>query len=120
MARGREPGVNSRNLTWPRTSKEVMSKGTKGPAPRWCPRGLSKAHRHRLQKMRQKEIVEQMEQSEWDRWFNQARPVITAKHTWGEKHLPREENGDSSDNAYEDKEENGEQAKEVNKGIGEK
>jgi hypothetical protein len=68
--------------------------------------------------MRQKEIMEQKEEGEQDRWFNQARLVIVAKQTWREKRLAREENGDSSDDALEDKEESGEQTREVNKGVG--
>jgi hypothetical protein len=67
------------NLARPRTSKEVTSKGSRGPAPRWCPRGMSKTHRHRLLKMRQGDIMEQMEEGEQDYWFNQARLVIAAK-----------------------------------------
>jgi hypothetical protein len=55
------------NLTWPRVTvglavprvaKEVMGRGRNGPAPRWCPRGLSKTHCHRLQKLRQREVTE--------------------------------------------------------------
>jgi hypothetical protein len=30
----------------------------KMPAPRWCPRGIIKTQKHRLQKMRQRELAE--------------------------------------------------------------
>jgi hypothetical protein len=46
--------------------------------------------------------------------------VIAVKQTWREKHLAREESGDRNDDAYKDKEENGEQSEAVNKVVGEK
>jgi hypothetical protein len=53
----------------------------KRPAPRWCPKGLTKMQRRRLQKMRQREIAEKgMDQR--DAWFNQARPMTKPKKTW--------------------------------------
>jgi hypothetical protein len=31
---------------------------SKRPAPRWCPRGITKTQKHRLQKMHQRELAE--------------------------------------------------------------
>jgi hypothetical protein len=71
--------------------------GENGPAPKWCPKGLSKTHRHRLQKMRQREIAEKREEDDHDRWFNQAHPMVVVTQTWREKHLAKEEGDGSSD-----------------------
>jgi hypothetical protein len=60
------PGAGA-NPTRPGTSWEVMAGGRL--APQWCPRGLSKTQRRRLQKMRQREIAERKEEEEQDRWF---------------------------------------------------
>jgi hypothetical protein len=42
----------------------------KRPAPWWCPRGITKTQKHRLQKMRQRELAKKKEEEEWDYWFN--------------------------------------------------
>jgi hypothetical protein len=39
-------------------------------SPHWCPMGLSKMQRRRLQKMLQKEIAERQREEEHDQWFN--------------------------------------------------
>jgi hypothetical protein len=36
---------------------------SKRPAPRWCPRGITKTQKRRLQKMRQKELVKKKKKS---------------------------------------------------------
>jgi hypothetical protein len=43
---------------------------SKRPAPRWCPRGITKTQKHKLQKMHQKELVKKKEEEERDYWFN--------------------------------------------------
>jgi hypothetical protein len=63
-------------------------------APQWCPRGISKTQRRRLQKMHQKEITEKREEEDWDKWFNHPRPMTIVKYTWREKRLAREENSE--------------------------
>jgi hypothetical protein len=40
-----------------------------GPVPCWCPRGLTKTQRCRLQKMRQRELAEKRMEANWDAWF---------------------------------------------------
>jgi hypothetical protein len=64
-------------------------------APRWCPRGITRTQKHRLQKIRQRELAEKKEEEEQDYWFNRLRPVTKPKQTWQEKRLAKEE-GDSS------------------------
>jgi hypothetical protein len=59
----------------------VVAGASKRPAPRWCPRGISKTQRRRLQKLRQKELAEKREEEECDRWFDHARPMTRVKQT---------------------------------------
>jgi hypothetical protein len=54
-------------------------------APQWCPRGITKTHKRRLQKMCQRELAEKKEEEEWDYWFNHLRPMTKPKQTWQEK-----------------------------------
>jgi hypothetical protein len=82
----------------------------KVPEPRWCPGGLSKTQRWRLQKMRQTEIEEKQREEECDLWFNQVRPMVKVKQTLREKRLAKEE-GESSSSGSEDGQ--GRQEKEV-------
>jgi hypothetical protein len=69
---------------------------SKRPAPQWCPRGITKTQKRRLQKMRERELAERQEEEERDYWFNCLRPMSKPKQTWWEKWLAKEEN-DSSD-----------------------
>jgi hypothetical protein len=72
----------------------------KRPAPWWCPRGIIKTQKHRLQKMHQRELAEKKEEGEQDYWFNRLRPMTKPKQMWQEKWLAKEEgcsSGDSSD-----------------------
>jgi hypothetical protein len=76
-------------------SGQGHASGGKQPASQWCPRGLSKMQRRRLQKMRQGEIIEKRLEEERDAWFEQARPMTKVKRMWRERRLVREE-GDNS------------------------
>jgi hypothetical protein len=69
----------------------------KTPQPRWCPVGLTKTQRRRLQKLRKAEIEREKAEIERDKWFNRARPMTTIKKTWREKMLAREERDDDED-----------------------
>jgi hypothetical protein len=69
----------------------------KMPQPRWCPVGLTKTQRRRLQKLRKAEIEREKAEIERDKWFNRARPMTTIKKTWREKMLAREERDDDED-----------------------
>jgi hypothetical protein len=39
---------------------------SKRPAPRWCPRGITKTQKYRMQKMCQRELAEKKEEEERD------------------------------------------------------
>jgi hypothetical protein len=67
----------------------MVAKGV--PNPRWCPSGLSKPQRCRLQKLRQEEIAAAREEASRDAWFNQVCPMTEPKRTWREKRLAKEE-----------------------------
>jgi hypothetical protein len=76
--------------------------GKRMPEPRWCPSGITKIQRHRLQKLRQCELVEKQEEVERDRWFNQLRPMTRPRQTWREKRLAREENSTDSNDSHDE------------------
>jgi hypothetical protein len=81
------------------------------PALWWCPRGITKTQKCRLQKMHQRELAEKKEEEERDYWFNRLRPMTKLKQTWLEKWLVKEENGSSGNN-------NGEEEVEVTSAKG--
>jgi hypothetical protein len=64
-------------------------------APRWCPRGITKAQKCGLQKMHQRELADKKEEEEQDYWFNHLQPMTRPKLKWREKWLAKEENGSS-------------------------
>jgi hypothetical protein len=77
-------------------------KGTgpsKRPAPRWCPRGITKTQKRRLQKMRQRELAKKKEEEERDYWFIHLWLMTKLKQMRWEKWLAKKEgsnNGNSS------------------------
>jgi hypothetical protein len=83
------------------------------PAPRWCPRGLTKTQRHCLQKMRQIKIAEKRMDDQKDAWFNQPCPMVAPKKTWQEKHLATEECHEDSSDSGQDQEDDGQPKEEV-------
>jgi hypothetical protein len=60
---------------------------------------LPRHKKHRLQKMRQRELVEKKEEEEWDYWFNRLRPMTKPKQKWREKQLAKEEGCSSGEEA---------------------
>jgi hypothetical protein len=65
--------------------REPKGKGaapSKRLAPQWFPRGITKTQKHRLQKMRQKELAEKKEEKEQDYLFNRLWPMTKPKQTW--------------------------------------
>jgi predicted deacetylase len=52
---------------------------SKRPAPWWCPRGITRTQKHRMQRMRQREMAEKKEDEERDYWFNHLRPMTKMK-----------------------------------------
>jgi hypothetical protein len=79
--------------------EEKGAASSKRPAPRWCPRGITKTQKHRLQKMCQRELAEIKEEEERDYWFNCLWPMTKPKQMWREKQLAKEENGSSGDSS---------------------
>jgi hypothetical protein len=76
-----------------RGKKPEEEKGTapsKRPTPQWCPMGITKTQKCRLQKMHQRELAEKKEKKERDYWFNLLRPMTKPKQTWREKWLAKE------------------------------
>jgi hypothetical protein len=65
------------------------------------PKGYYKTQKHRLQKMRQRELAEKKEEEERDYWFNRLWPMTKPKQMWWEKWLAKEEGGSSSDSSRE-------------------
>jgi hypothetical protein len=82
-----QAGLQTRNITrltrktgLPKTwGGGQKTERRKGVAPNrkleswWCPRGITKTQRHKLQKMHQKELVEKEEQQDY--WFNYLWPM---------------------------------------------
>jgi hypothetical protein len=75
---------------------------SKRPAPRWCPRGITKTQKRRLQKMRKKQLAKKKEEEERDYWFKCLRPMSKPKQMWQEKWLAKEENGSSGNSSGEE------------------
>jgi hypothetical protein len=55
---------------------------SKRPTLILCPRGITKTQKHRLQKIRQRELAEKKEEKERDYWFNCLWPMTKPKQTW--------------------------------------
>jgi hypothetical protein len=68
---------------------------SKRPAPRWCPRGITKEQKCGLQKKHQRELAKKKEEEEQDYWFNHLQPMTRPKQKWRQKWLAKEENGSS-------------------------
>jgi hypothetical protein len=65
-----------------KSEEEKGAASSKRPAPRWCPRGITKTQKHRLQKMCQRELAEIKEEEERDYWFNCLWPMTKLKQMW--------------------------------------
>jgi hypothetical protein len=70
---------------------------SKRPAPRWYPRGITKAQKCGLKKMHQRELAEKKEKEEQDYWFNHLRPMTRPKQKWRKKWLAKEESDSSEE-----------------------
>jgi hypothetical protein len=75
---------------------------SKMPAQRWCPWGITKTQKCRMQKMRQRELAKKKEEDERDYWFNHLQPMTKPKQTWQEKWLAKVENDSSGDSSGEE------------------
>jgi hypothetical protein len=64
------------------STKKIDPKYTQ---PRWCPLGLSKTKKRRLQRMRTQQKEEEKSEKYRDEFFNLFRPVINPKQVWKPK-----------------------------------
>ena len=53
--------------------------------PKWCPTGLTRTHRRKLQRLRFRERREQELEKQRDEFFNQNRPMIPQRKEWRPK-----------------------------------
>jgi hypothetical protein len=72
------------------------------PAPRWCPRCITKTQKRRLQKMRQRVLAEKKEEEEQDYWFYHLWPMTRPEQRLREKRLAKEEGGSIGDSSGEE------------------
>jgi hypothetical protein len=99
--------ANTENWVMQDSGRRELEEGKGGapikrPAPRWCPRGITKTQKRRLQKMHQRELAEKKEEEERNYWFNHLQPMTKPKQMWQKKWLAKEENGSSSDDSGEE------------------
>ena len=69
------------------TMKKIIKKASaeenkeKCNKPRWCPSGLTRTQKRKLQRLRQKE-EERKEEEKREELFNQMKPVVPQKQQW--------------------------------------
>lgn len=68
------------------TSKD-KHRDAKYTQPKWCPPGLSKNKKRRLQHMRNQQKVEQEVEKQRDECFNEIRPMAPIKQVWRPKQI---------------------------------
>jgi hypothetical protein len=69
--------------------------GTK-PRPPWCPTGLTRTQKQRVQRLRMLKIQEEIAEKKRNKWFNRDRPMVCMK-IWRDKHIAVEEKKDADD-----------------------
>jgi hypothetical protein len=57
--------------------------------PRWCPPGLTRTQRRKLQRLRLAKMREKEREKRWDKLFNEIKPVTLSKQEWKQKETPR-------------------------------
>ena len=67
------------------STSKAKSRDPKYTQPRWCPFGLTKAQKRRLQRMRSHEKEEQEAEKQRDKLFNERRPMVPPKQVWRPK-----------------------------------
>src|SRR3954462_5094090 len=68
-------------------ASEVKPRDPRYTQPKWCPPGLSKSQKRRLQRMRNHEKVDQEAEKLRDEWFNKERPMVLVANVWRPKQL---------------------------------
>ena len=69
------------------SASEVKLRDPKYTQPKWCPPGLSKSQKRRLQCTRNHEKVEQEAEKLRDEWFNEERPMVPTAKVWRPKQI---------------------------------
>ena len=64
------------------STSKAKSRDPKYTQPKWCPSGLTKAQKRRLQRMRSHEKEEQEAEKLRDKLFNESRPMVPPKQVW--------------------------------------
>ena len=67
------------------STSKAKPRDPKYTQPKWCPPGLSKAQKRRLQRMRNHEKAEQEAEKRRDELFNKIQPMVPAKQVWRPK-----------------------------------
>jgi len=67
------------------STSKAKSRDPKYTQPKWCPSGLTKVQKRRLQCLRSHEKVEQEAEKQRDRMFNESRPMVPPKQVWRPK-----------------------------------
>ena len=67
------------------STSKAKSRDPKYTQPKWCPSGLTKAQKRRLQRMRSHEKEEQEAEKLRDKFFNESHPMVPPKQVWRPK-----------------------------------
>ena len=66
---------------------KAKSRDPKYTQPKWCPSGLTKAQKRRLQRMRSQQTAEQKAEKQRDKLLNDIRPMVSTKQVWMPKQI---------------------------------
>ena len=75
------------------STSKAKPRDPKYTQPKWCPPGLTKTMKRRLQRMRNHEKVEHKEERQRDELFSEIRPMALTKQVWRRK---QKQNTDAS------------------------
>jgi hypothetical protein len=68
-----------------KTDKVVDSKYLQ---PRWCPLGLTRTKKRKLQRLRLAKMQEREQEKQWDKQFDEIKPRTLPKQEWRRKEAP--------------------------------
>jgi hypothetical protein len=64
--------------------------------PRWCPPGLTRTQRRKLQRLWLAKMREKEREKRWDNFFNEIKLVTLSKQEWKQKETPRSSTAESA------------------------
>jgi hypothetical protein len=87
-----EHSVNTENWVMQDSGVKKLDEGKgaaprKRPAPWWCPGGITKTQKYKLQKMHQFKLAKKKEEEARDYWFNRLWSMTKPKQTWQQPRL---------------------------------